>query len=451
MDIFLLYIPLFITYLLLTDFRSPVNRWGSLTLSLAGLGGLYGTADPFRAVIWDKLATPDMIRGLNRFWVIIFVKTPLCLFPVALLMFAVHYSQWNAHRTRSVKPWLTPVFLIPALVMYFIPLNPKDYWSLRQFLILTDLWAFPYLVLTYLLLYHSVIGGRRRPVTDRLYATISIVAISFVYVIAVYLLPFYHFPLFKVNLYLVIFFWGLFFFLAVKYGFLGLKLAVRNLYLDHNIKIVDSEVSVLNYQIKDQLNQIMTCARELETTAEDDRNLIEEKANLILAAASQISQVTKQLHYYLDKTSPHPTQLNLGELVKKAISSFQPQIKEKALHVVNNLPPDLIIRSDRFYLLEVLKHILGNSLEALARGGSIKIDLVREKRKVALVISDTGCGIAPHVLPHVLKPFFTTKDPANHFGLGLSYCYNVMQHLGGQLAINSTGHKGTTVVLKLPV
>ena len=38
MDTFFLFLPLYITYLFLTDFKTPVNIWGSLTLSLAGLG-----------------------------------------------------------------------------------------------------------------------------------------------------------------------------------------------------------------------------------------------------------------------------------------------------------------------------------------------------------------------------------------------------------------------------
>src|SRR5690606_34493852 len=132
-------------------------------------------------------------------------------------------------------------------------------------------------------------------------------------------------------------------------------------------------------------------------------------------------------------------------------ASFRTQIKEKTLRIVNHLPLELIIESDPIYLTKVLKHILQNALEATAPGGSIKIDVTLSKREVTLFITDTGCGISPSERPQILKPFYTTKDRGSHFGLGLSYCYNVMQHLGGRLEIDSTVHSGTTVILTLPV
>ena len=452
MDISLIFLPLFITFLLLTDFKNPVNGWGSMVLLFISLGGLYSAADSFSAGIVRKLVAPDLIRWLNNLVVIIFVKTPLSLFPIALLMFTFYYSRWNPNRARPLKPSLIPVLLMPAIIMYFIPLNPKDYSSLRQFLIITDLWIFPYIAMAYCLLYKSVIYGNPRFETDRLLTIITIVIISAIYVIAVYLLPFYHFPIFKLNLYLVITFLGLFSFLAMKYGFLGFKLTVGNVYLDNAIKTMDSEVSVLNYHIKNKLLQIMDYARQIGVAAEEDRDLVVEKGKAILGVTVQISKVAQQLHRYLDKIVLNPTELNMAELVKEAITSFRSQLQEKGIRVVNNLHQgDIIIRGDRFYLVEALKNILQNSLEAVATGDSIKIDVARCKRKVTLIIADTGCGISPEALPHILKPFYTTKDPGGHFGLGLSYCYNIMLQHCGRLEIESTENKGTTVLLKFPV
>ena len=66
MDIYFLFLPLFVTFLLLTDFKNPANGWGSLALSFAGLGGLYPAADGFSARILKKLANPDSIRRINN-------------------------------------------------------------------------------------------------------------------------------------------------------------------------------------------------------------------------------------------------------------------------------------------------------------------------------------------------------------------------------------------------
>lgn len=204
MNIHFLFLPLFVTFLLLTDFKNSANGWGSLALSFAGLGGLYSVVDHFSEGIIEKLTDPNLIRWSKDVLVYIFVKTPLCLFPVALLMFAIHYSHYNDNLVRPIKSWTIILFSIPAVVMYFVPLNPKDYSSLRQFLIITNLWSFPYTAMTYYFLLQSVVSGNRRFEKDRLLTIITIVVITAIYVSAVYLLPLYHFPIFMFNPYLVI-------------------------------------------------------------------------------------------------------------------------------------------------------------------------------------------------------------------------------------------------------
>ena len=448
MDISLILLPLFIILLVLTDFKNPINGWGSLVLLLVSLGGLYSAADRFILGIAGKLVDPDLILWLNYILVIIFVKIPLCLFPVTVLMFAVHYSHWNVNRTRPIKPGNILIFLIPVVATFFVPLNPKEYLSLRQFLIIANLWTFPYLAMAYLLIHKSIFNGNQRFEKGRLFTIITMVIISAIYVIAVYLLPFYYFPIFKLNPYLVIIFLGLASFLAIKYGFLGFKLTVGDVYLDNAIKTVDLELAVLNYHIKDKLTQITACAQDIDAAVQDDRDLVVKKAETILATTDQISSVAEQLHHYLDRVHLEPMLHNITEVVNEAVAYFESRIQEKALRIDNNLPLVAFIRGDWFYLCEVFKKILQNSVEA---GGSIKIDAVCSKRETTLVITDTGCGISPKDLPHILKPFYTTKDPKDHFGLGLPYCYSIMQQHGGRLEIESVENKGTTVFLKFPV
>lgn len=451
MNIYFLFLPLFVIFLLLTDFKNPANGWGSLTLSVAGLGGLYSAVDRFSIGVLEKFTDPNLIRWLYSFLVFIFVKTPFGLFPVAFLMFAIHYSHCNDNLVRPIKPWLILVFSIPAVVMYLLPLNPKDYSSLRQFIILTNIWTFPYIAMAYYLLLKSIVSGNQRFEKDRPLTIITIVVISAIYVSAVYLLPLYHFPIFMFNPYLVIIFMGLFSFLLLKYGFLGFKLSIGNLYLDSAIKTVDSELSVLNYHIKDKIVQVMACAREIDAAIEGDRDSIVKKTDTILAATDQISNVAKQLHRYLERVHLNPIRQNITEVAQEALVYFESQIQEKALRIDNNLPPELFIKLDRFYLGEVLKKILQNSIEALETGDSIKIDVLCSKRDITLMITDTGCGISSKDLPHIIKPFYTSKNPRCHFGLGLPYCYNIMQQHGGRLEIESVEDKGTTVFLKFPI
>jgi CheY-like chemotaxis protein len=69
---------------------------------------------------------------------------------------------------------------------------------------------------------------------------------------------------------------------------------------------------------------------------------------------------------------------------------------------------------------------------------------------VALSMADTGCGIAPDIVPLVFDPFFTTKGPNKGSGLGLSQVHGFAHQSGGTVTIASELGRGTCVTLYLP-
>lgn len=163
MEITLLFFLLVTTFLILTDFKDPVNRWGSLSLLLISLGGLYSLTDHFFTKIFKEITNPNLTRLLTDCIIVLLFKTPLCLFPVAILMFTVHYFHSDNKRGWQKKPLKTFVLLIPVAIMYVLPLNPLDFSSLRRFLIIIDLWALPYMTIAYFFLFKVVISDKRRP------------------------------------------------------------------------------------------------------------------------------------------------------------------------------------------------------------------------------------------------------------------------------------------------
>ncbi len=68
---------------------------------------------------------------------------------------------------------------------------------------------------------------------------------------------------------------------------------------------------------------------------------------------------------------------------------------------------------------------------------------------VALSVADTGTGMSEEVRQRASEPFFTTKG-VRSTGLGLSVSYGVVRQHEGELAIESTPGRGTTVTIHLP-
>ncbi len=106
-----------------------------------------------------------------------------------------------------------------------------------------------------------------------------------------------------------------------------------------------------------------------------------------------------------------------------------------------------------------------NARDAMPNGGKLSIEIadkyisdeyaanyteVEPGDYVNLTISDTGDGIAPANLEHVIEPFFTTKDVGQGSGLGLSMVYGFIKQSGGFLSIESELGVGTSVQLYIP-
>lgn len=117
----------------------------------------------------------------------------------------------------------------------------------------------------------------------------------------------------------------------------------------------------------------------------------------------------------------------------------------------------LVVESDfTFYgsallMRLVLFNLLKNSLYALkvARQGHITVTLGTPQGRPTLTFTDTGCGIAAHVLPHIFDVFFTTKSATGH-GLGLPFCRYALAESNAQIDCFSKEGEYTSFVLIFP-
>ena len=70
---------------------------------------------------------------------------------------------------------------------------------------------------------------------------------------------------------------------------------------------------------------------------------------------------------------------------------------------------------------------------------------------MAIMISDTGCGIAPQNIQKIFDPFFTTKDLGKGTGLGLTVSHRIIEDHTGIIDVESLENQGTCFTVKLPI
>ena len=112
--------------------------------------------------------------------------------------------------------------------------------------------------------------------------------------------------------------------------------------------------------------------------------------------------------------------------------------------------PDIECQSSA--LNQVILNLLVNATHAIGAGpGTITISTGADATHAWLAVRDTGCGIAPEVLPRIFDPFFTTKRIGKGTGLGLSLSYGIVQKHGGRIDVDTALGQGSTFKVVLPL
>ena len=70
------------------------------------------------------------------------------------------------------------------------------------------------------------------------------------------------------------------------------------------------------------------------------------------------------------------------------------------------------------------------------------------RRRVLIIVADTGVGIKPEHLQRIFDLYFTTKPKGS--GIGLSMVFRTVQMHDGEIEVQSTPGKGTTFRVMLP-
>lgn len=101
---------------------------------------------------------------------------------------------------------------------------------------------------------------------------------------------------------------------------------------------------------------------------------------------------------------------------------------------------------------QVFLNLITNAAQAIETTGEIVITTKRyDDERVAITISDTGCGISERNLEKIREPFFTTKEVGSGTGLGLSIVEQIIASHGGELLVESVVDQGSSFTVVLPI
>ena len=224
-------------------------------------------------------------------------------------------------------------------------------------------------------------------------------------------------------------------------------------------RLKDEFLAVVSHELRTPLNAIMGWASLLKM-----RNLDEQTMRAIDTIERNAQTQNQLIGDLLDVSRIVSGQMRLNirpfeliSVINAAIEVIRPSADAKSIRVQTVLDPAAgPISGDPDRLQQIFWNLLSNAIKFTPSRGRVQVRLQRINSYVEIVVSDTGNGIEPKLLPHVFERFrqgdsSTTREHRG-LGLGLAIVRHLVELHGGVVRAWSEGEgKGSEFVVELPI
>ncbi len=219
--------------------------------------------------------------------------------------------------------------------------------------------------------------------------------------------------------------------------------------------------------------------------------MLESNLRQVLKAAHRAKELVKQILTFSRQTEQEAGPVQLKLIVNEVIELLRASLPA-TIEIRQNIQSDSAVLADPTRVHQVLMNLCTNAGHAMREtGGTLEVGLgnavLSSSRQaqfrvsnaelheddghsagrtphlaigyselipgeyVKLTVSDSGHGMTPDVLERIFDPFFSTKEPGDGTGMGLSVVHGIVKSHRGTVAVYSEPGKGSTFDVYLPV
>lgn len=228
-------------------------------------------------------------------------------------------------------------------------------------------------------------------------------------------------------------------------------------------KVQYAFIQNISHEVRTPMNSILGFTELLQKELTRKREL--EFLNAISSNGKQLLRLIDDIIDFsqLDnnQVSIQREELNLNEMMKQIemqMEGMKKAYKKRQLKLQMKHPDSavqVLLRTDRFRLQQVLQNLLGNAIKYTERGGvEIGYEIREDKKDILFSIKDTGIGIGVDDRNRVFKRFSrlhdTNSQEVRGTGLGLAICKHLVNLLGGEIWFDSNEGNGTVFYFTHP-
>jgi signal transduction histidine kinase len=205
----------------------------------------------------------------------------------------------------------------------------------------------------------------------------------------------------------------------------------------------------LGHEINNPL-AIIAGRAQLLMTGETDAERRRELA-VVNAQVKRAHEMIADMRLFARPPRPEPKRFDLIAMVDAIVEDLVSQGAERSITArrTGDEGP-LEIEADPAQLEVALRAMGKNSLELIAHGGQIQIDVAAAADLVRISVADNGPGLLPEHRRHLFDPFYSARQAGRGLGLGLSKCWRIVTSHGGRIEVESQPGQGAKFVVWLP-
>ncbi|MGH7755329.1 MAG: sensor histidine kinase [Vulcanimicrobiaceae bacterium] len=213
-----------------------------------------------------------------------------------------------------------------------------------------------------------------------------------------------------------------------------------------------------SHELRGPLAAISSNAEAALRDPEDLRRRDGDRFEAIAHAAQQMTLLTEDLLTLARADRPLERDLfvvDLAGLVGKLVRLYGPQFEAKHVALTEHVSAGIRVYGNPAQIERIVANLLENALRYTPSGGRAWIEARREAARVAVVVGDTGIGIAPEHLDRVFDRFWRADSvrswtTGSGTGLGLAIARTLARRHGGDLSVTSHLGEGSEFTLALP-
>ena len=196
---------------------------------------------------------------------------------------------------------------------------------------------------------------------------------------------------------------------------------------------------------------------QLELFSTEHPKVLPETASFLLLLREQTERMTQMTKTLLEmselRTVPCNDHIEIAPMIEEIFADLTP-LAEKNGIILESTGDGTMTGSDTL-IYRLLFNLTENAIRYNRPDGIVRITVTEEEKRLIIRVSDTGCGVPEQYRESIFQPFFRVDKSRSRenggVGLGLSLVWEIVTLHGGEVRVEESSEKGTTIAVKLPL